>query len=164
MRIVLACLAFFVWSVPPAVSADEMRVREFIAAWVEERIGRADPGETELSIGFYDLDFDRVDEAFVLFSGRDWCGSGGCKLLVLRPGVEDYHIIMQSTVTRPPIGVLRSYTNGFRDIFVHIGGGGLPFAPVVMRFDGRTYPGNPTVDGQAMPDEVKGKLVIDAED
>lgn len=145
-------------------AADEARVRAFMADWMNERAGGMEPGEADLSIGFYDLDFDAVDEAIVLLSGRDWCGSGGCKLLVLRPEIEDYQVIMLSTVTRPPIGVLGSYTNGFRDIVVHVGGGGRPFEPVVMRFDGRMYPANPTVDGQAMPANAKAKVLIDAPD
>ncbi|MBJ3783995.1 hypothetical protein [Devosia sediminis] len=161
MRHMLALVIALLALVAPA-KADEAMVRAFMEDWIEEQGGAAE--ETDMAIGFVDLDYDRVDEAIVLLSGQYWCGSGGCDALVLRSNANGYDIIMESSVTRAPIGVLGTSSNGFRDLFVQIGGGGLPAGPVAMRFDGAAYPSNPTADGEDLPEGFKGKVVIPAAD
>lgn len=135
-------------------------MRAWLDAWVDAQDGEVDAGPTQYSLGFHDLDGDGRDEALVLLSGRYWCGSGGCDALVLRPRESGYDILMQSSVTNAPIGVLGSSSHGWRDLFVHVGGGGIPSGAVAMRFDGTSYPQNPTVDGDPLPEGFKGKVLI----
>jgi hypothetical protein len=164
MRHSLACLTSVVLFATTAAYADEASVRAFMAEWMAESSGDVDTGETDLALGFYDLDDNGIDEAVVLLSGQYWCGSGGCDALVLRQQGDSYDILMQSSVTRPPIGVLATSHNGLRDLYVHVGGGGLPFGPVAMIFDGRAYPGNPTSEGETLPESFKGKVLIGADE
>ena len=164
MKAMLLLLSILLGLAALPVRANEASVRDFMDAWIDEAAGDADPGETELALGFYDLDGDGEEEAVALLSGPYWCGSGGCDALVLRRNGGSYDVLMEASVSRAPIGVLGASTNGFRDLYIHVGGGGLPFGAVAMRFDGRRYPDNPTVDGVALPEGFKGKELIGAED
>ncbi|PIB95710.1 hypothetical protein [Caulobacter sp. X] len=95
--------------------------------------------------GQADLDGDRRAEQFVLIEDSDFCGSGGCVLVVLRDRGGRYDKVLRSTVTRAPIRVLPTRSQGWRDIAVNVGGGGLEPGTVRLRFNGKRYPGNPTL-------------------
>jgi hypothetical protein len=59
-------------------------------------------------------------------------------------------------VTRPPIVVAETKTEGWRDLIVHVRGGGiLPGHDARLRFDGTAYSGNPTIE-PAEPVAQKG--------
>jgi hypothetical protein len=94
----------------------------------------------------YDLDQDGTPELLVLLDGNYDCGSGGCSFRVYRRGKEGLRKVSGSTVTRLPIGVLESTSQGWRDLTVGIGGGGLDAGPsrAILRFNGEHYPLNPT--------------------
>ena len=67
------------------------------------------------------------------------------------------------TITHLPIHVLQRRSNGWHDISVTVGGGGiLPWRPVALSFDGTTYPSNPT-DGSIdpLPEGTPRRLLID---
>jgi hypothetical protein len=53
---------------------------------------------------------------------------------------------MEATVVNPPIRVLNTTTNGWKDLAVTVSGGGVtrPYE-ARLRFDGVRYPANPTV-------------------
>lgn len=93
---------------------------------------------------FADLDGDGTDEGLAYMVGPGACGSGGCTLLVIQPGAQDFRVISRHTVTQLPILASRARTNGWRDLIVHVGGGGAAPRAVALRFDGTTYPSNPT--------------------
>lgn len=40
--------------------------------------------QSDYQTRLYDLNQDGIDDAVVLLSGMEWCGSGGCTLLVFR--------------------------------------------------------------------------------
>jgi hypothetical protein len=54
----------------------------------------------------------------------DYCGSGGCVTLVLQRTGQGYRTVMRASVTRPPIRVLETQHQGWKDIGVTISGGG----------------------------------------
>jgi hypothetical protein len=55
-------------------------------------------------------------------------------------------VVTKTTVTRPPIQVLASKSNGWHDIAVRVAGGGIANGyDAELSFDGRKYPSNPTV-------------------
>lgn len=89
-----------------------------------------------------DLNQDGISDALVLLQSQDWCGSGGCTLLVFK-GLADqsYQLISQSTVTDTPIYLLSSSQHGWRDFSVYTRGTG----QVLMQFDGQKYPSNPSM-------------------
>ncbi len=108
-----------------------------------------------------DLDGDGRPEIFVYAKGPDFCGSGGCVLYVLSPKGADYRVVLRTTVTRPPIRRLATATHGWRDIGVFVSGGGAKPHEARLRFDGKRYPGNPSMVAATTPN-AKGEVLIEA--
>ena len=126
----------------------------------EQSSGRADPVErflrdylrdprtdsdktTRYCIAFVDLKDDGINEIIVYISGRSWCGSGGCMTFVLAPQGSSYKVVAHLTITRLPIRVLKTKSNGWHDITVQMQGGGIVNAyEAKLSFNGRTYPSN----------------------
>lgn len=93
-----------------------------------------------------DLNGDGRSEALVFLDVRDWCGTGGCDLLVLEQTRAGFRVRGRVSVTHLPIGVLRHRSHGWRDLVVEAVGGGIqPGYRAVLPFDGRAYAGNASV-------------------
>jgi len=109
-----------------------------------------------------DLNADGVSEIIVYVTGQGWCGSGGCVTLVLAQADSAYRVVTKLTITRPPIRVLTESANGWRNIGVWVQGGGIqPGYEAELRFDGRTYPSNPSVPpARRLTTKAPGKVVI----
>ncbi|MCS6622639.1 hypothetical protein N0B44_06940 [Roseibacterium beibuensis] len=95
----------------------------------------------------------------------DWCGSGGCPLVVVESKPEGAVLLGRITITRPPIRVLTSRTNGMPDLGVLVCGGGIVECyEAVLPFDGRRYASNPTVPpARRPPVPSDGEVVISEE-
>lgn len=94
--------------------------------------------QLEYAFGGFDLDSDGRDEVIVLIQSSYYCGSGGCNLLVLD---DDYTLITETTVTKPPIMVLSRAHLGFNDLSVYSDG-----EQRLLEYDGSTYPENPSLE------------------
>ena len=83
--------------------------------------------------------------ALVYLVGMNWCGSGGCNLLILRPGATGWEPVGNVSRVSNPVRLLTTSSNGLPDIGVTVSGGGGP-APYEARvsFDGRSYPRVPS--------------------
>ncbi|MBP7146124.1 MAG: hypothetical protein KBD01_01155 [Acidobacteria bacterium] len=106
---------------------------------------------------------DKCGEHFLVYvSGRQWCGTGGCLLLVLAGVDQSYTVLGRITNTRPPVRVLSHMTNGYHDIAVRVAGGGVHIGyEAVLTFDGKKYPGNPTMPPAIKPaEEPPGDVVF----
>jgi len=105
------------------------------------------------------------EDIVIYVSGNDWCGSGGCRLLILEPDGASFKVIGQETITRPPIRVLRTKSHGHFDIGVWVEGGGIrPGYEAQLRFDGKSYPDNPSVTpARRLPEGVAGTVLISSE-
>lgn len=135
------------------------RLRESI----QKFLGRLDEEsrKTQYSAAFVDLRDDGAKEAIVYLSSDGWCGTGGCTMLVLAPEGTDYRVVTKTTVTRLPIRVLATKAHGWYDIGVGVGGGGRPSYEARLRFDGKSYPSNPSVSpAQRLRGTSRGKVVI----
>ena len=92
-----------------------------------------------------DLNGDGRPEALFLITDPNYCGSGGCTLVIVSPRGRSYRMVMRSTVTQPPIRLLPTVTHGWHVIGATVWEGrGRPDV-VRMRFNGRRYPNNPTM-------------------
>ena len=111
---------------------------------------------------FVDLNGDGKKEAIVYLMGDGWCGSGGCTMLVLASEATSFKVVTEITISRPPIRVLSSTSHGWHNISVWVAGGGIePAYEAELRFDGKTYPGNPSVaPARRLNGKVQGKIVI----
>jgi hypothetical protein len=108
-----------------------------------------------------DLNGDGRPETFVYVTDRNYCGSGGCKLVVLSPRKGNYHVVLRSTVTQLPISVLPTSSRGWRDVGVTVAGGGITRPYMArLRFNGSRYPGNPTVAPAVPLSRPAGKVLI----
>ena len=108
-----------------------------------------------------DLNGDGRKEAFVYVTDQRYCGSGGCKLVILSPKGTGYRVVMRTTVTQLPIRLLPTSTHGWRDVGVTVHGGGItrPYT-ARLRFNGRRYPSNPTVAPAVPLSRPSGKVLI----
>jgi len=126
-----------------------------------------DPGfdpdkTTRFSSAIIQSDSTTKEEIVVYISGRTWCGSSGCRMLVLQPYGTSFTLIGETTITRLPIRILRSSSHGRADIGVWVQGGGIqPGYEAALRFDGRSYPSNPSVaPARRLSAKEAGKVII----
>jgi hypothetical protein len=103
-----------------------------------------------------DLDADHHSDAIVLLTGSDWCGSGGCVMLVFRGTTAGFEFVSASTVTSEPIRVSSMRSNGWRTLIVSSKGRG----DVLMPFDGTRYPPNPSLAEKATPSQARAAKTI----
>lgn len=123
------------------------------------------------TLALADLNGDGRPEALIYAmatagaGGRaDLCGSGGCELYVLSPTPTGYRAVTAVSVARPPIRVLPTATHGWRDLGVMVAGGGIIRGyEARLRFDGRSYPRNPSVAPAVRLTGRAGRQVIGEE-
>lgn len=125
---------------PPAMNAPA--IDPAALALLKKELG---DGDTKYSVASRDLNGDGKPELIVYAYGSDVCGTGGCNLFVLTPAADGWSIAANTSVTNPPVKLLASSTNGWRDLSVAISGGGIEAAQIKLAFDGKAYPENPTV-------------------
>ncbi len=140
---------------------------ESLKFFLQKYLGELDPSfekeaATRYSSAFVDLKDDGTKEVIVYVSGRRWCGTGGCVMLILAPEGASYRVVTETTVTRLPICVLSTKSNGWHDIGVMARTSGVePLYEAMLSFDGRTYPSNPTVPpARRLNGKVRGRTVI----
>ncbi|MCX2452576.1 hypothetical protein OQX61_14965 [Pedobacter sp. PLR] len=105
----------------------------------------------------YDLNGDAKKEIFVGLTGSNFCGSGGCTMLLLSPEGE---LITRFTVVDYPIQISNTMTKGWKDLILHSNS-----KDHLMKFDGKAYPANPSIQpvytANSSTSSVKG---LDASD
>ena len=100
------------------------------------------PGSYVTSL--HDLNGDGTQEAVVLLTGMDWCGSGGCTLLVAQHQRAAWRLISKITLVHPPVVALDRKRSGWQSLGVTVGGGGEVTHQVTLDFRQGRYPSNPT--------------------
>jgi len=95
-----------------------------------------------------DLNDDGIPDAVVLLK-NPYCGSGGCDMLILRGRAGGFALVSKSTISNQPIKVSRERQHGWHTLLVTVKGGGIKPGTVVMPFNGRKYPLNPSVQPRA---------------
>jgi hypothetical protein len=103
-----------------------------------------------------DLNGDKRPEVLVFLFGRTMCGSSVFSALLFQKISDEYKSVTAFDPARNPIIVSESKTNGWRDlIFYNSGDGIIPGYYSISRFDGQSYPGNPTVEQDVPPVKTK---------
>ena len=147
---------------PAAAQPD--RDAEF-RAFLQERFGEdrtTDPG-MRYALAWGDLNGDRRPEALVYLTSRSHCGTGGCTLYIYTPEQGSWYQHGSLTVTNPPVVVLNSSTNGWRDLAVRIRGGGARPRMARVRHGRITYESNPSLAPAAALSPA-GRIVITERD
>jgi len=122
------------------------------------------PGPIHYFAKQVDLNGDARAEHIVHVAGPMVCGTGGCDTLVFTQQDSGLRLVSRISVTRPPIVVASTATQGWRDLVVRVSGGGIvPGHDARLRFDGRTYPANPTVPpAEPLTEPASGEIAIPA--
>ncbi|WP_396593721.1 hypothetical protein [Brevundimonas sp. R86498] len=124
--------------VPPAGPAGNAEIGRVIAAILGE-----EAASTRMGIKFAGEGEGRI--ALVYLVGMNWCGTGGCNLLILRQTATGWEQVGNVSRVSTPVRVLTTATNGLPDIGVTVsGGGGPPAYEAKVSFDGRSYPRFPS--------------------
>lgn len=139
-------------------SSRENSLRTFLQDYTKDTHDRA----ARYSSAFVDLRGDGTRQVIVYLFGDGWCGSGGCTTLVLTSEGSSYRLVTKITITRLPIRVLKSTSNGWHDITVRVGGGGiLRSYESELKFDGNSYLSNPSVPpAQELKQTTAGEVAI----
>ncbi len=121
---------------------------------------------TRYMTAFVDLDGDGTQEAIAYITGEFWCGTGGCRLLILKKWKSSYRFVGKLVVVHLPVRVLNTRSHGWRNITVRVAGGGIIHGyDVELRFDGRRYPGVQWVPpARRLTEKAAGEIVIDYSD
>jgi hypothetical protein len=107
-----------------------------------------------------DLNKDGVPDAIVLLTDREWCGSGGCTMLILRGTAGGFTSVSKASVSNQPIKVSSEHQNGWRALLVWVAGGGVRPGFALMRFNGTRYPFNPTFQPRATARQVEAAAAL----
>jgi hypothetical protein len=103
----------------------------------------------------------KTEEIIVYVSGESWCGSGGCTMLILESTQSSFRLLGRVTIVQLPIRLLPSTSHGRPDIGVIVAGGGIqPGYEAVVSFNGKRYPGNPSLFPALKVTAVRGEVVI----
>jgi hypothetical protein len=156
-----ACLAQAQLQPKAQSSEEEASLKSFLQNYVRAR-SLDDDKTTKYLAAFVDLNGDGRREAIVYVTGQTWCGTGGCNMLILARAGTSWRIVTETTITRTPIRVLTTASNGWRNITVWAQGGGIqPGYEAELRFDGKTYPENPSVPpARPLTRKVPGRVVL----
>ena len=153
MRRLLSLLSLLCPTLLAAQTASS--VRGAVEAWLATQGTYVTPSFRQ---ALTDLDDDRHSDAIVLLSGPDWCGPGGCQLLVFHGTTAGFEFVSATAVTTAPIRVSPMKSNGWRTLIVESTGKG----DVLLPFDGTRYPANPSMADRATGTQAgAAKVIID---
>jgi hypothetical protein len=107
-----------------------------------------------------DLNDDGILDAVVLLTGHDWCGSGGCSMLILRGRAGSFTVVSRSTISNQPIKLSRGGQYGWHTLLVSVKGGGIEPGLVVMPFNGSKYPLNPSAQPRATRAQIDAATTL----
>lgn len=114
-----------------------------IATWIDQSVlmpqGLSlETDKIRYMAGSADLNSDGSAEHFVLLQDRYFCGSGGCAAYMFDNSGK---VINRMSVTRTPVVIADSFSNGWQDFIVWSNG-----AYRQMSFNGESYPSNPSLE------------------
>lgn len=130
-------------------TAENPRLNQERSGSIKAALEKLGGGVSNYRIGWFDLDEDGTQEAIVLMMGADWCGSGGCTLMVLKQNAASWELVSRIPTSRSPVVLLDGKTNGWRDIAVITqGGGDLSRKKTVLKFQKNGYVKHPEINAK----------------
>ena len=123
---------------------DERSLKAFLHVYLRGRPG-SDEKTSKYSHAWVGLHGAGKRDAIVYLQGKGWCGSGGCVTLVVSPKESTFRVVTWITLAQLPIRVLADTANGWDSLGIWVQGGGVqPGYEAKLRFDGNSYPTNPS--------------------
>jgi len=93
-----------------------------------------------------DLDEDGNPEIFVYLVGPPVCGTGGCSSAIFKQENGEYRLLSRFSLVNNPIIISNKKTKGYKDIIMYVSGGGIESFFAQIKYDGTTYPSNPSIE------------------
>jgi len=126
---------------------------------IEFALGQYFKGQQyDYKIYLSDLNGDGKEDALVYMTDRNWCGSGGCTLIVFKGSDKGFDFLSKTRVSMQPIRISSNMSHGWRNLIVNAKGIG----SVVLKYNGKEYPYNPTLLPKPNEAELKSaKSVIE---
>ena len=112
----------------------EQQLKQKIHAYTQE--------QALFDVAFDDLNNDGKEDAIVLLKGQNWCGSGGCTLLIFKgqPN-QQFDFVSKTTLVDTPVYSTTYLHNEWKQLLVYSPKHG----QVMLKFDGTRYPLNPSL-------------------
>jgi len=126
-----------------AKSTDNIVLIKALETYIEKQ--GANPKETQYRMAEIDLNGDKKKDALVLLQDSYWCGTGGCTMLVFTNKNNNFKLVSAISLVRDPVIISETKTKNWRDIIVHVSGGGGDSKNVALKFNGSSYPTNPSM-------------------
>ncbi|WP_269241814.1 hypothetical protein [Flavobacterium limnophilum] len=135
--------------------AQTKSVSDAIISFLKTNYDNASETSRHFIYNAVDLNNDGKDEYLVELIGGDWCGSGGCTVLILD---KNFKLNTRMTVVNDPIYVGdtggKEVTKGYANIYIQNRDGSL----AKMTWNGKKYPSNPTVAPKVDKKIIAGKF------
>ncbi|MCZ4311249.1 COG3650 family protein [Vibrio atlanticus] len=121
------------------------------------KINNSSPDDTKYRWLTYDLNGDGKEE---LFAQLDWCGSGGCTLLIFENHQDNWRFNSRVTLVKGDIRLGKSQNHGWQDLIFNVSGGGATPAKHTLSYSGVSYPLNPSVAPVANNAEISDVVLF----
>lgn len=115
------------------------------------QINNTDPDDTRYRWLTYDLNGDGQEELLVQLN---WCGSGGCTLLIFDNEQQQWRFNSRITLVQTPLNLGTNTHDKWQDLVLFVRGGGAEPNQHILRYNGSHYPLNPSVAPVATLDEI----------
>lgn len=103
-----------------------------------------------------DLNNDGRNEVIVWLPMQDLGGTSGYPIIIFSQTANGYQKLFDIDKAWTPILVLKSKSNGWRDVAFQFGGGGVDWQYSILHHDGKSYQ-----DSETQKKQPKGELLID---
>ena len=129
------------------------KIKDFlISDFLKDDIANLEKSDRRFQFYSIDLNHDGTSEIFIRFMSSYFCGSGGCTFLLLD---SDFKIITKFSVTRAPIFVEKLENTPWSILLVKDQG-----VFKELKYDGASYPNNPSILPKAPYDAPSGHAEI----
>ncbi|HCZ9591931.1 TPA: hypothetical protein O4H86_003421, partial [Vibrio cholerae] len=109
------------------------------------------PDNTQYRWLKYDLNGDEQPELLVQL---DWCGTGGCTLLIFDQHNQLWRFNSRITLVQNPIRLGKQTHHGWQDLLFSVSGGGAKPTIHSLQYNGISYPTNPSVAPEANAEQI----------
>lgn len=126
-------------SVTPVQAVSEVQSLQQRDNNLKQKVNAYTQDQALFDVAFDDLNQDGQDEAIVLLKGQDWCGSGGCTMLIFQgKSNHQFDFLSKTTLVDTPVYSTTYMHNGWKQVLVY----SRKHGQVMLKFDGTQYPLN----------------------
>jgi hypothetical protein len=116
-----------------------------------------DPKSLSFAYGIADLSGESRQDAVVLFTGEQDCGSGGCTLQIFKRVGNGYRFVSGTTLAHAPIRVISTRDkSGWKPLIIST----RYWGDVVLRFSGTGFPPLSGVQHRATAEQIQSSTTI----